>query len=296
MPKGSRSYKKSTRRRHRRKPKMVLMKSPSHNFGPKQYAHIRETVEYQNVQANIMFNQNFTLGEFERAMLVSQNFKWVRPARVTYTYEPIFNTYQSNAATPGIPYLFLAMNRTQDYAGSQNTVPGNLLAQGVKPKKLVKIIKLSYVPNWCSPGLLGTSISNNNVQNIIQIGSKAEYGWVPTPNAFSRYSQGKTEGLIPDLNKYSYQSTGNSIQGFGGLGNNTPSITTNTVTYNGHYAFVEQINKLAQPVYKMTVTVDWVFKDSKYLNADGQTDMLTYDSSGNVIASDMYTGEVPVTQ
>jgi len=297
MPKfGKRSYKKSAnKRRTRRKPKTMALYKPMHSFGPKQYAHIRETVEYQNETSNTMINWNFTLAEFERANLLSQNFKWVRPARVTYTYEPMYNTYQASSqlgSQPGIPYLYTVMNRTQDRALIGNSVPSNLLAQGAKPKKLSRVIKISYVPNWCSPGLLGAYINNNNYQNIVQIGSKVEYGWVPCPNAFSRYSALQTQGIEPDINASSFTQTGSSLVGFGGVGNNWPSIASNAVTYNGHYAIVEQVNKPPSAVYKVSVTVDWVFKDPKYVNAVQTTDLYTHDASGNTIESDVNTGQV----
>lgn len=291
MPKGRRSYKKSAnKRRNRRKPRAIALYRPVHNFGSKQYAHIQETVEYQNMFSNNMYLMTFCLAEFERAGRLSLSFKWVRPARVTYTYEPMYNVFQGSSSVttnPGIPYIYTAMNRTQDKALVSETTPANLLIQGAKPKKLAKTLKITYTPNWCSPGLLGTSIDNNNVQNIIQIGSKAEYGWVPTPNAFVGFNASLTQGIRPNINNGSFTNTGSSLDGFGGLGNNVPGIASNAVTYNGHYAFVEQLNRTASACYKVTMTVDWVFKDPKSTLGLSSSNILQEDLSGNVTASEI---------
>lgn len=273
---------------------MVLMKTPSLNFGPKQYAHIRETIEWQNYTSNVITGNMFCLSEFTRANRLSVNFKWVRPARVTYTYEPMFNTYQPTPGfgSPGIPYLYTVMNRTQDQALLGFNSPSNLLAQGAKPKKLAKIIKISYVPNWCSPGLISYNVASlpggvgGAVNNIVQIGSKVEYGWVPCPNRASVFSTGTTEGIQAYQITANAVNTGGSLNGFGGLGNTPAPIVTNSIMYNGHYTFIEQLNKLNGTVCKVSVTVDWVFKDPNFIDGLNNTDLFNIDSSGNVTAAE----------
>lgn len=268
----SRTYKKSNKRRPRRRiTKMALYKAP-HSFGPKQYAHVRESIEFQSINSNQMYGYVFALGEFQRANSVSTNFKFYRAARVTYTYEPMFNTYPntSGAGAPGIPYFYVAMNRTQD--GTLGNSVNNLLAMGAKPKKLSKIIKVSYVPNWCSPGLLVQNVDNNNITQINQMGSKSEYGWLPCPPLATPWSSHKIQGISP-FQPLNLTVTGDNLNGIGiGIGNTETNIVTNGVFYNGHVAYIEQINRSANTLVKCTVTVDWVFKDPQSIYAiDGNT-------------------------
>lgn len=269
----------------------MQLTKPVHNFGPPQGAHIRESFEIQNINSNFDYGYVFCLANFERAMRISTNFKFYKPARVTWTYEPMFNTYQADsmAGTPGIPYLYTTMNRTQDNA---QYVVGDYLAQGAKPKKLAKIIKISYVPNWCSPGLLTYEVAaappgptGGTVQNIVQVGSKAEYGFIPCPSSFSTYSQGRTEGLTPFQPNSAFPNTGPNLPGFAGLGNNVAGVATNCVYFNGHKAYIEQLNKTSTIVCKCTVTVDWVFKDPLYALGVANTDIFSFNDAGQLVPS-----------
>lgn len=278
---------------------MRLVKA-SHNFGPKQYAHIRESIEYQNVVSNTIYNNGFCLAEFERANKLALNFKFYKPARVTWTYEPMYNTFQAQAAgggPPGIPYLYVAMNRTQDGQLSGQASPSNLLAQGAKPKKLAKVIKISYIPNWNSPGLItqniqaAPGIAGGVVQNICQIGQKAEYGFLPCPNLQTRFDTNTAQGINTTQYFPNFANTGGSITGFGGIGNNQASMVTNAVVFNGHYSIIEQINRGALVVCKITCTVDWVFKEPNYISGSPSSDIIFIDSSGNQTSGDPLVNE-----
>lgn len=271
----SKTYKKSTRRRRTKRTAMTLYK-PMHSFGPKQYAHIRESIEWQNIQSNSIYNNCFVLAEFERANRLATNFKYYRAQRVTWTYEPMYNTYPTsvNAGAPGIPYLYLTMNRSQDSQLQGLTSPSNLLAQGAKPKKLAKVITVSYTPNWNSPGLIGQNVSNGNVINVTQCGAKVEYGWIPAPNVATPFSSNRAQGIIPQMNLPNFNISGDSISGPGGIGNNAATLVTNGVTYMGHYIFIEQLNRPSNTLCKVTCTVDWVFKDPNYVLATPNSDLL----------------------
>lgn len=291
MPRLGRRRAPRRARKYKRKIRRMQIVKPIHNFGPQQGAHIRESFEIQNIASNQDYGYVFCLAQFERAARIATNFKFYKPARVTWTYEPMFNTYQADsmAGTPGIPYLYSAMNRTQD---NQVYVVGDYLAQGAKPKKLAKIIKMSYVPNWCSPGLLTFQVSANVpppvggvVQNIVQVGSKAEYGYIPCPTTFNTYSAGTTEGITPFQATTQFPNTGPNLPGFLGLGNTTAGIATNCVYFNGHKAFIEQLNKTSTIVCKCTVTVDWVFKDPLYTQGNANTDIMSFNDAGQLVPS-----------
>ena len=263
------------RRAHKRRPARKNRKGARKSGIPRslglgnQMARIVETVEFNKLAPNYVQGMVFNIGQFERARTLATNFRWYKPTKVTWTIEPQFNTYQSGAGASTVPYLYQIMNRTQD---STFLTLSDLLTQGAKPVKLTTVKKLSYRPNWCSPGLIVQNVTaipgvfGGALNNVFVQGMKAEYGWLQAPNI-------ATSGNPATIQPYQVL----------GVGANTGVENQTALTYfNGHQLYVDQ--KVPPggvvPVYKVTCQVHWAFKDPKNILA-GATDNIFEDISGN---------------
>jgi len=227
-----------------------------------QTARISETIEYSSLLANQSYASVFTLAQFNRAYQLAPYFKFYRPTRVEWAYEPMYNTFQESTtgATVSIPYFYTRMNRTQE---NHNYGKFDLQAMGAKPRKFVKIIKVAYKPNWCSPGLIsvgqGTVAGNLvNVNTIAVQGTRTNYGWLSSPIVanVANYNQSIYPADMPVpaplVTAGATVSTGAEMIG----------DYASTVNYNGHTVFIEQEGASATTqVCRITVTVHWEFKD-----------------------------------
>lgn len=236
-------------------------------FQTSQRAIIKETIQFQNVEANTSYGFVFSISQFDRAQKLAANFKWYKAKSVEWSLEPLFNTFTDDGTPQSIPYLYTKMNRTQD---SIAVSLQDLQASGMKPQKLTSKKVMKYVPNWCSPGLLSIGTSNQGtsggqvyVNAVSQNGLKPQYGYLPC----STYNPplGNTDGasMEPILTP------------------NTPllptsvAVTTNQVIYNGHEIFLDQI--LSNPtiqVARITCTVTWEFKDPNFSYQQNQPTMV----------------------
>jgi len=253
-------------RTKRRAPKRRMAKRKGNRKGyastkVTQMARIVETIEFNRIAPNLVQACNFTIAQFERARTLATNFRWYKPTKVTWTIEPQYNVYQSGPSANSVPYLYSVMNRTQD-ATFQNL--NDLLTQGARPRRLIGASKISYRPNWCSPGLIAGNVVSipgqfgGAVQNVYMNGMKANYDWLSAPNN------------VPGLSANTLVTQPfNSLPGV--LGNTAFPIAPGSTLFNGHNIFVEQgvppggVN----PVFKIACTVHWVFKDPKNVLASG---------------------------
>jgi len=217
----------------------------------KEYCCITETIEQGDYDSNTPYAQSFNLNEFYRASQVAPNFKFYRAKSVTYTYQPLYNTFQQNAsvASVGAPYLYISMNRTQDSA-YQNTPGGQaklvIQAMGAVGRRFTTTQTLKYVPNWCSPGLVGIITGAGQVNNGYTMGMKVQKGWIASPNT-NTYGSLVAQRLILDSTNAQPLSSQ--------LVNDIPAVM-----YNGHNFFVDQDNNPTVPVCRCVVTVEWEFK------------------------------------
>jgi len=236
-------------RRARRIPRSIVARAP-------QMARIKETIQFVDLLPNNSYYNGFSLSQFERANALALYFRWVKPLRITWQYEPLYNTFQESGTVgiyaPGVPYFYYAMNRTQD---NHNYTLSDLQAQGAKPKKFSSKITISYRPNWCSSGLLLQGQTNNSIVGLRAMGLKPQYGWTQSPNSTAD-NAANMDPVIPatvDANTFNPQT---------GL---TPAVTgnlSNQVLYNGHDVFIAQPNGInAQRICRVTCTVEWAFKD-----------------------------------
>jgi len=135
-----------------------------------QSARIKETIQFNFVNANTNYGFIFSLNQFKRASALAPNFKWYKAKSVEWTIEPLFNTFTDDGTPQSIPYTYMAMNRTQD--SSLQTLQ-DFQAMGCKPRKLTTKRVIKYTPNWCSPGLMSyIKDSNSYVRELYQNGLK----------------------------------------------------------------------------------------------------------------------------
>ncbi|UAU47016.1 Cap [Chicken proventriculitis-associated circular virus 23] len=220
-----------------------------------QMARIKETVSYIDVVPNTGYNFNFNLSQYRRAMQLAPNFKFYKPTKVTWTIEPLYNTFQDgNAGTEiTVPYLYMTMNRTQDTTGLSLE---DIQAMGAKPQKLINKKVISYRPNWCVPGLTtyanGTFNTPTGTANAIirqtHLGMKAVYDWVPSPVQVPANPSDANEPnyIVPALPFNTGQDGMNAVN-------------ANQVIYNGHTIWIEQLGS-TQRCARVVATVHWSFK------------------------------------
>lgn len=219
-----------------------------------QMARIVETVEFNKLAPNYVQGMAFNIGQFERARTLATNFRWYKPTRVVWTIEPQFNTYQSGAANATVPYIYQIMNRTAD---NSYITKSDMLTQGAKPVKLTTVKKISYRPNWCSPGLLVQNVVagpsfGGMLNNVFIQGLKPEYGWLQAPNLL-----GTGPGNVAPIVAAPPATVG---------AGNTPVLNNASYTYfHGHQLYVDQVvtSGGTVPMYKVTCQVHWSFKDPK---------------------------------
>ena len=240
------------RKRNPRRPKRPakkLRKSKS----VAQYATIQETIKFEDLTSSTNLALVFNLSQFARASELARNFRWYKAAKVSWTLEPLFNSFiDTSATTDTIPYLYKLMDRTQD---NLSMTLADFQASGAKPSKLTSKKVLTYVPNWCSPGLTSyLSTPTNPLSGINSQGLKAEFAYLASPD---------DSNLAADIPQYMTP-----------LDTRDPTIPTNTamvainvnqVTYNGMDIYIDQATNQGEPIVaRLIATVTWLFKDPKF--------------------------------
>ena len=256
-------------RHARRKARRAVRRSriPRGIRSPPQMAKIVEVVEFSDLRPNETTSFNFALYQFARASTLAANFKFYRASKVEWIVDPTFNTFQESGSSgpfsPGIPYFYSRMNRNQE---AFNYSAQNLQAMGARPRKLTKQIRLTYKPNWCSPGVssyvsgnlaYGSGTANFLLNQQMQ-GHKVEYGWLSSP------------GLQPPDYTGTKSQTQNLVGQLPAVGP-TPgeragmtSDLVNYTTYNGNDIYIDQLNANVQFVARVVCVVHWEFKDPNF--------------------------------
>jgi len=253
--------KKPARRAKRRGRKVVRRNKKAGLNQSKQYATIVETLASNDVFADKPYQSLFSLSQFYRATTLAKNFMYYRAKSVKWEYMPLYNTFQANTSslTPNVgkPQFYLQMNRTGDVKFSSYSSVDALFSiqcAGVDPRPFTGNREIVYRPNWCSPGLIATSGVNDppTVTQVVQLGSKPQYGWLPTPN---RDAYLHPEALITPVRP-------TDLSGF-----IMSDILPGGVVYNGHNIYIQQSNEPDLQIAKVIVTVEWEFKGGKQLYA-----------------------------
>jgi len=232
---------------------------------PGQMCRIVETINLDNINPNTNYLNTFQLNQFRRAHYMSAAFAFYKAAKVTYTYTPLFNTFQDVSGSSSAPNIFTLMNRQGDTNLPQSNIDV-IAATGARPKRFVGVHKVSYVPNWTTPGLPVQTLGGS--PPILQVsqyfmGSQVCYNWINKSSKGQKVyppgSGSNDSGLLtqppPDGTTFpgvSWVSSGSACDG---------------VAYLGHDTFVQQaVDANPAPVAACTITVEWVFKGPVWNN------------------------------
>ena len=220
--------------------------------GRMQYASIVESIyDDTGVAPNTLYSCVFSLSQFARAKALACQFQFYRAKKVTYTYTPLYNTFQEGVSGFSKPYMYLQMNRTQQFI--LGGLP-ELQHSGARPKPFTSVIKLTYTPNWCSGGLVAQT--NVDIAPTVNIGLQKQYGWLSCP--FS--DNGSTDQT--EIVEGAQTTASSNID--------IPAIIPNCVVYNGHIAYVDQTGSTAG-LYKCVIQVHWEFKGAHYSPQKGSS-------------------------
>lgn len=230
-------------------PKLNIMPAMA-SAGSNQMASIIETKQYSDIQPNTANNYIFSLGQFQRAAQLSTNYQFYRAKRVIWQYTPLYNVFQESSvgASPAKPYMYTVMNRIQDV-----NIDGNILSgfqqMGARGKAFAKTVKISYTPNWTTPGLPAIQVLNGQITRVFSQGLQKCYNWIATS---ATCGQG-AGAQVHDTEIYDNSS--------GWLSN---AIWDQGVTYNGHTTYFDQSNSTSSiPICRLTCTVHWEFKGAR---------------------------------
>lgn len=250
MPRPRRARKtrprKAPARRGRRIPRAMPVMA-----GKNQVASCIETLDLGVCLTNAGQLNTFTLGQFPRAYAMATLFSFYKASKVTWTYEPLYNTFQEGVGAVGKPYILLSMNRQQE---SLSAGYRNLLSAGARPVPLAGIKKISYVPNWCSPGLthITANFSTGDLSNLQATGLQKQFDWIATPatTPLGAFNPGSSDNYTDVINETT--ST-----------NAVVNMNYVNVAYNGHASHIFQDGALNTPIARLTCQVHWVFKGAK---------------------------------
>jgi len=234
-------------------------------------ARIVETIEFADQKPNELFQCVFSLSQFPRALQLANNFAFYKAKSVTWQYEPLFNTFQDGAGAASKPYMYVVMNRGQVSLPFNPQNPAaipfalkNIQATGAKPVGLAGTRKITYVPNWCSPGLTAVAQYSTTATQSVSLGLQPQYKWLSSAGwgggtMFNVNSQQIDGGA---QNKYT------PVQPEGGIAQaplsvQQQAILASSVVYNGHNTWIDQAfvgESTSEPTCRLTCTVEWVYK------------------------------------
>lgn len=258
MPRRAR---KQARRPRRKAPRRGRKSNPSRAIstaGAGQNASIVETIEFANLIAGRTQLGIFNLAEFPRASQIAPYFQFYKAAKVVWTYSPLYNTYTDLSGVNSLskPMMYVTMNRCQE-APINNYALAQIQATGARPQAFATKKEFSYVPNWCSPGIVALTSAVPPATGILTLntqGLQKQFGWIGTP----RLEEGLgTIGSQPNaVLSLDYQLPDPATAAL-----NFP----NTCLYNGHMVYVDQLYNEGpfSPIARVTCQVHWVFKGAK---------------------------------
>jgi len=257
MPRARAQRRRRQMKKRNRRPRSRIPRNIAVPPG-QQICRVTETIAAQDMVVNTLYENHFSLVSFKRAHYLSAGFGFYRAKKVTWTYEPLFNTFQEQGSfAPSIPYMYSLMNRQND-ANLPRTLAG-LQASGCIPRKFAAgKIKVVYRPNWTRAGLPALSLVNGVYEptgNVV--GSEADYGWIPkSSNTQTMYPAGSGSnytGLLVTVNPVQSSVPGGSLI--------TGNSECDSVPYLGHTVYFDQANVPAgNSIARVTCTVEWEFK------------------------------------
>jgi len=258
---------KSKRQRRAIKKRRGNRRSKSGMSVMNQYATSLETVNFNTITDNSLYQHSFSLAQFPRSSAIAACYKWCRPVEVCYEYTPLYNTFQeqtTGGAGVTVPLFFSYMNRTGNTrvpSATANQLPW-ILSTGTKPRMFNKKIVLKYKPNWLSSGLLISASNDNGIQSLTSMGSKAEFGWVPCPNDVPQAVTAKGDyALEPPTQTYTPDIIPQDVTGVP-VPSSAVNVSTNGINYQGHFTYIRQaVEGSTQAVAELRITVKWEFKN-----------------------------------
>jgi len=254
------------KRRGARKARLYRKMPAVATAGKGQMARIVETLEFADLTVKDSYQNIFSLSQFPRACAVAASFQYYKAAKVVWSYEPCYNTFQSGNVATSKPYLYIVMNRTQNQNNASTLT--QLQACGARPVALVATKKITYKPNWCSPGLTAVNPGPTQGDNVYYSqGLQAQYGWLASAGQVLSLQTGGPAGSgalfnPPAINPNSFRPINQSLD----VTNSNNIILSNTAVYNGHTSFVDQEYQGAegQVIARLTCTVTWLFKGAVF--------------------------------
>jgi len=240
--------------------------------GSGQNARIVETVEFADNFPLLAYQNVFSLASFPRAATLAMNFQFYKAAKVTWSYEPLYNTFQE--ATPAVgtvvskPYIYTIMNRVQNLRAGATLE--NIQACGAKPQALISKKSITYKPNWCSPGLMAVQPGSSPIAPInamLQQGLKCQYGWLASAGT-ANFINGPNGAGVGEATVSSNQTNQMYItpDPNATVWSQNTSVATNNVLYNGHVTYIDQASPGSSqtPICRLTATVEWHFKGANF--------------------------------
>lgn len=217
-----------------------------------------------NLLTNTMKTRSFSLGQFPRAFEIAKQYKYYRASAVEWRYTPSFNTFQDQVGTVNdvtAPVIYTAMNRTQDLfvPATKATQLQYMCTMGPKGKDFKKPFSIKYVPNWCSPGLIATSVNPTTgaLSGLASMGQRKQTGFLACPT--SRDGLWRQPGIgntLVDPITDDYVSATTSFK--------SNSIWPASVVYNGHYDYIRQDSSFSLPDQRVIGLIEcivhWEFK------------------------------------
>jgi len=216
----------------------------------------------------------FDLSMFPRAQQTAALFKFYKAEYCEWEYQPRYTLYSPGAAVTQ-PYIYTAMNRTQDAAIGlgPGTAQQFMMSQGSVPRKFNSKIVLRYKPNWVSPGLIAQRVNagTNDLNAVGSCGVRINYGWLACPD--NVYTAGSVNTVMTMA-----QPSATSIPNGFAVAQNFPQ----SAQYNGHYTWFDDSTVNENPVGDIVLRVKWVFKNPAFF-VTGPRDPPPVDLSGNLV-------------
>jgi len=249
----ARRLRKAARKQRRRVPRSLV--SNPQNQG----ASIIETIVVKgSIVTNAQVGLNiFDLSLFARAQQTAALYKFYKADWCEWEYQPRFNLYGNSTAIT-VPYMYTAMNRTQDSAIGlgPGTAQQFMTTQGAIPRKFTNKIVVKYRPNWCSPGLVAArgNVATGDVNGVGMMGVQVQYGWLSSPDNVYTPGSVNTVQTLAD-------ASGSIPNGF----ITTPNFPQ-AAQYNGHYTWFDDASagNVENVVGDIVLRVKWSFKNPSF--------------------------------
>jgi len=199
----------------------------------------------------------FDISQFPRAQQTAALFKFYKAEVCEWEYQPRYNLYATGGTGATVPYMYSAMNRTQDAAIGLGpaTAQQFMTSQGAIPRKFTNKITIKYRPNWVSPGLIAARVNpgTNDLNGVGTAGVRTNYGWLACPD--NVYTAGSVNTVM------SMGQPGTSMPNLFTIAQNFPQAAQ----YNGHYTWFDDSAVSEQnPCGDIVLRVKWVFKNPAF--------------------------------